>query len=115
MIGMSTDRPAPVVRMRLTAAVAQQRIREAATVTANIIWSKHALERMEERDISDKDVLRILRGGFIEGAPKETDRSGEWKCNVTLKIRGGRTAGVVTIILVSGKLFVKTVEWEDLS
>lgn len=111
MIGMSEHKK-NVTAMRLTATVAQARIRQIAAVTENVIWGKHALERMEERELFDADVLRVLRNGFVDEAPVQTGR-GEWKCKVTLKIRGGRTAGVVTILLHNGKLFVKTVEWED--
>jgi hypothetical protein len=112
MIGMSNG-SSNVTSMRLTAAVAQTRIRETAKVSENVILGKHARERMAEREIFDVDVLRVLRGGFVDEAPTKTDQ-GEWKCKVTLKILGGRTAGVITIILHNSKLFVKTVEWEDL-
>lgn len=98
----------------LTAAVAQARIREISKISENVILGTHARERMHEREIFDVDVFRVLRQGYIDDAPELTERN-EWNCKVTLKIRGGRTAGVVTIILHSGKLFVKTVEWEDVS
>jgi hypothetical protein len=113
MIGVSEDGKI-VTPMRLTAAVAQKRIRELAQITKNVIWGAHARERMREREIFDVDVLRVLREGTVDEAPELTERN-EWKCKVTLKIRGGRTAGVITIILHNGRLFVKTVEWEDLS
>ena len=112
MIDMSQDKM-NVVPMRMTAAVAQKRIREIAKTTANVIIGNHALERMEEREILDIDIYRTLREGWVDEAPVPA-RGGEWKCKVTLKIRGGRTAGVITIILLTGKLFVKSVEWEDL-
>lgn len=99
--------------MRLTAAAAEKRIREIAVVSENVILGTHARERMEEREIFDVDVFRVLRNGFVDDAPEKTAQD-EWKCKVTLKIRGGRTAGVVTVILHNGKLFVKTVEWENL-
>lgn len=113
MIGMSEEQKT-VTAMRLTAGVAQRRIRDIAAVTANVIWGSHAKSRMQKREIYDVDVLRVLREGYVDETPSLT-KLNEWKCKVTLKIRGGRTAGVVTIILHSGKLFVKTVEWEDLS
>jgi len=100
--------------MRLTSAVAQARIRKIAELSENVILSTHARERMHEREIFDVDVFRVLRHGYVDDAPELTDRN-EWRCKVTLKIRGGRTAGVVTVILHNGKLFVKTVEWENLS
>ena len=99
---------------RLTAVNAQKRIREIAQATENVILGMHARQRMVEREIFDVDVFKVLRSGFVDDAPELTDRN-EWQCKVTLKIRGGRTAGVITIILREGRLFVKTVEWEDLS
>ncbi len=103
-----------VVDFRLTASVAQQRIREIAQDSNNIVWgTSHASERMEQRGIFNQDVLRVLRKGYCEDDPVKTRFDGEWKCKMTLKIRGARVAGVVVIILHNGKLFPKTVEWED--
>lgn len=99
--------------MRLTARIAQERIHELAKVSANVILGDHARDRMEEREIFDVDVFRVLRLGYVDEPPEQTEFK-EWKCKVTLKIRGSRTAGVVTIFLQNGKLFVTTVEWEDL-
>jgi hypothetical protein len=100
--------------MRLTAAIAEKRIRKIAEVSENVLLSTHAREQMAAREIFDVDVFRVLRQGYVDEAPELTEFN-EWKCKVTLKIRGGRTAGVITIILHNGKLFVKTVEWEDLT
>ncbi len=105
--------PRPVTQFRLTPAVAEQRIKKLATDTANIDWSLHALERMDQRGIYDVDVLRVLRTGVIDGAP-EAARAQEWKCKMTREITGGREVGVVTIIMANNRLFIKTVEWEDL-
>ena len=102
-----------VTPFRLTPSVAQKKIREAAADSNNVILGNHALERMEERGIYDVSVFEILRTGVIEGNPEVTE-SNEWKCKMVKKLRGAREAGVVTIILHNGKLFVKTVEWEDL-
>jgi len=93
--------------------VAQRRIREAAADSDNVIFGEHALERMEERGIYDVAVLEILRLGTIDGNPEITERK-EWKCKMVKRIRGAREAGVITIILHNGRLFIKTVEWEDL-
>ena len=67
---------------------------------------------MEERGLTTRDVLRILQTGFVDEDPITTER-GEWQCKITKHIRGGRDAGVVTIFLHGGRLFLKTVEWED--
>lgn len=103
-----------VVKMQMTPAKAQSRVRELAVDSCNVILSDHALERMEERDIPDVDVYRVLRGGFVDDLPKLTEFD-EWQCKMVLKIRGAREAGVVTIILHRNRLLVKTVEWEDVS
>ena len=101
-----------MTRLRLTPAVALKRIREAAKVSGNVILGSHAKDRMLERDITKRDVYRVLQQGDIEGNPQETER-GEWKCKLTLQLRGRRVAGVVTVIMTNRKLFIKTVEWED--
>lgn len=98
--------------MRLTIGVAQKRIREIARNSGSVILSTHARERMAEREIFDIDIFRTLRTGFVDGEPEKTEY-GEWKCKVTLKIRGGRELGVIVVFLNNGKLFVKTVEWEN--
>ena len=103
-----------VARYRLTRKIAEQRIRALAAVSDNIKWSLHALDRMNEREIYDVDVLRVLRLGTIAGEPEETNRSGEWKCKMVCGVRGSREVGVVAIILKTDGLFIKTVEWEDL-
>lgn len=103
-----------MIEFRLDANSAQKWIRQIADKTENIIIGDHALERMEERDIFDVDVYRVLRGGFVTGIPEGGNNEGEWKCKIVMKLRGHREAGVVTIILRSRKLFVKTVEWEDI-
>ena len=110
----TTPRAQNVTRYRLTSAIAEKRIRQIAITSDRIKWSFHALERMSQREIFDVDVLRALRNGFISGEPEQTQMEGEWKCKMTLKVRGTREIGVVAIILKPDGLFVKTVEWEDL-
>jgi hypothetical protein len=103
-----------VSKYRLTSAIAEKRIKRIAAASNSIKWSLHGLHRMEEREIFDVDVLRILRDGMISGEPEETPIGGEWKCKMVRKLRGTREAGVVVIILRKDCLLIKTVEWEDL-
>ena len=67
---------------------------------------------MEQRDIFDVQLFEILRTGMVIGNPELTEYS-EWKCKIVKKLRGAREAGAVTVIMRTGKLFIKTVEWED--
>lgn len=108
------QRRAPrIVDFKFTAAVAQERIRAAARVTTDIVWGRHIEDRMDQRGLMRQDVLRILRTGFVDEPPMKTEFAGEWKCKITLRIRGERVAGVAVVLLPDGRLFLKTVEWED--
>jgi len=101
-----------VVPIQLSPARATILIRCVAAETANVILGDHALARMEQRSITDTEVYRILQCGDVLDVPTRTQHK-EWKCKMVLKLKGNRTAGVVTIILHNGKLFAQTIEWED--
>lgn len=110
---MSDDlAPRKVTPFRLTTALAEKRIRAAAATSGRVIFGNHARERMREREIDDIDVLRILRSGFVVGDPVPAE-VGEWKCKIVRQMKGTRDVGVVAILLQSGNVFIKTVEWED--
>lgn len=77
-------------------------------------FSDHALDRMEERGITTLDVVRVLKIGGIKGEVEAGRAAGEWKCKVVARVKGSREIGVITIVVAQRRLFVKTVEWEDL-
>ena len=89
-------------------------VRRLAQDTKNVKWSKHALERMDERDITDKYVIDALRYGSQKGATERGNNAGEWKLKMVFQVKGRREVGVVVIMVRNARLFVKTVEWEDL-
>lgn len=103
---------ARVVPFRLTAKTAEKQVRELAADSANVIFGDHAQERMYERGITDVQVMEILRTGFVNEQPERTEYD-EWKCKIVKELRGRRVAGVIAVILHEGRLFLKTVEWED--
>lgn len=100
-----------LVKLKLSPARAQAQIRALALDTESIILTDHAQQRMEQRGIVMRDLLRILRTGYVDEAPVEL-RAGDWQCKMTQKI-GGREAGAVTIIVQAQQLVIRTVEWED--
>lgn len=102
-----------IVAFRADSRALEAHVRRLAKKTENIDWSRHALERMDERGIVFDDALRVLREGFAAGTPEKTTYD-EWKLKMTGTIKGARQAGAVVIILREDRLFVKTVEWEDL-
>jgi len=106
--------PQKVVELQMTPARAQAIVNLIATETDRVILGDHARQQMAKRGIDSQDVYRILQKGFVDEQPVKTE-FGEWKCKVVLKLKGSREAGVVTIIQTGGMLFIKTVEWEDLS
>jgi Domain of unknown function (DUF4258) len=108
------DSKSGVVRkFRMRPERAQALVRSIVVDTGKVIIGEHAKLRMQEREISDIEVYRILQTGYVMEEPSQTERK-EWKCKVVKKLKGNREAGVVTIILHSRMLFAQTVEWEDL-
>ncbi|MGR3718347.1 MAG: DUF4258 domain-containing protein [Thermohalobaculum sp.] len=81
--------------------------------TQNLFFTDHALERMEDRDIPDVTVYRVLRNGHIKGDPEPGKNEGEWIIKICDAVRGRREVGVVTIVVNDKKLVITTVEWED--
>ena len=98
---------------RPTRARLQQRIRELALDTGRLRWTKHIMEQMEARGITDEDVLRVLRRGDVETDPVPSDSSNDWKVKVVDKHPKGRAIGVVTVVMNRGFLRLVTAEWED--
>ena len=98
----------------MTRSRAQARVRELAQDSSNVILGKHAKDRMLEREITNTDVLRVLRTGTVDEGPSLTEHN-ELKVKMVLQIRGAREGGVIAIVLHGDRIFVKTVEWEDMS
>lgn len=107
-------RPSPPNSVRPNPASFVKGIREIAARSENVAFGTHARERMEERGITDWEAIRVLRTGELKGDIEPGTNEGEWKCKFVAPIKGSRKVGVVTILLINGRLFVKTVEWEDL-
>lgn len=107
--------PRPINWKKLRSDEAEQLIRERAARgrTGGVIFTDHAWDRVDERDITREDVFRILREGFCQ--TPEKNEEGEWQVIVTKRVKGQREAGAVTIILEDDeKLIIRTVEWMDL-
>jgi hypothetical protein len=102
-----------IIQLRLKREQLQKRVNELA-FAGEVAFSDHALDRMDERSITDIQVERALRTGEIRGEVEPGRREGEWKCKIVERMKGQREIGVVTIVLRNARLFIKTVEWEDL-
>jgi hypothetical protein len=71
---------------------------------------------MDQREIFDRDVLRVLRTGLIDihSIKPAEQGAGAWVCKMTQQIKGSRDVGVITVVSSGKKLIVVTAEWEDL-
>ena len=81
------------------------RVRELARNTFNITWTEHALERLDERGVTTRQVLSTLRLGEAERDPSP-DQDGDWEV-VLIKRSAGRL--VRAVVALSGyRLYVIT-------
>ncbi|WP_408641128.1 DUF4258 domain-containing protein [Flavisphingomonas formosensis] len=110
---MSDDRK-KVVPFRPRAADLETIIHAIAIADRYVYLGAHTRDRMDERTITRPDVLRVLEIGSIKGPISTGLKPGEWKCKVVARVKGSREIGVVTIVVEGKKIFIKTVEWEDL-
>jgi hypothetical protein len=94
--------------------VAEREIHRRALDSANIIWTNHARERMEERGITSHDAILVLRYGSVTDRPTSGKKDGDWVCKIVKRTIGIRDVGVITAVVSGDKLIVITVEWEDL-
>lgn len=121
MIGVMTKTtlsPA-VVQFKPRASDLERTIRELAKNSSNVRWravshETHAESRMEWRDITDRMMFEVLRTGYLKGDVEPGRCPGEWKAKMVKQMKGKREVGVVTIVIRNQRLFIKTVEWEDL-
>lgn len=110
-----TSSAAKIVKFRPKASELEAIVQSLANNTSCVLFTNHALERMDQREIIRLDVLRVLRIGHIKGDIEAGKNAGEWKCKFVARLKGSRDIGVVTLVISNAKLLIKTVEWEDLS
>ena len=82
--------------MSLTSAEAKQKLRELALDTSRIKLSKHARERMMERNISFKQIICCFEFGDITEGPYMNIR-GDYQLNVSVRSAGEYITTVVVI------------------
>lgn len=73
--------------MRMSDPAALKLLREIATDSTNIIFTKHALQRMRERKVTTAQVIAWLASGCAS-EPVALDLHGNWKLTVTQRVAG---------------------------
>lgn len=115
---MSEQNPAKILPLVPRASDVQELVNRLAKDSKNVLWraqsyETHAEGRMDLRDITDKMMFDVLRTGYVKGVVELGGKPGEIKVKMCKKMKGLRDVGVVTIVINSERLFIKTVEWED--
>jgi Domain of unknown function (DUF4258) len=100
-------------KVRLTVAKSQKEVRRLASVSANIIWTDHVYEQMEQRGIDADDVLKVLRGGYVDEEPAPGNGPLDWKVRMKLRLKDRREVVVVTVIQDNARLILVTAFWRD--
>ena len=72
------------------------RMHDLAKNTLNINWTEHALERLDERGLTTRQVLSTLRDGEAERDPIP-DQDGDWEV-VLIRRSAGRLVRVVAAL-----------------
>jgi hypothetical protein len=75
----------------------QAHIRQVAKNSRRVFFTRHALERMKQRTISDVQVLDCLRNGFIQRPPTEDVSNGFLKCRMEY-FGSARNLAVVVVL-----------------
>src|SRR5690349_19241296 len=94
-----------VTPFRLSVDAAVKRIRELAGDSRNVFITRHALQRMVERQITRPQVIDALVHGVIIEGPA-LDLHGNWKCTMR-RFAAGQELEVV--VALQGNLIVITV------
>lgn len=110
--------PARTLPLVPRASDVQKLVNQLAQDSSKVRWraqsyETHAEGRLELRDITDKMMFEVLRTGYVKGPVELGKNPGEIKVKMCKKMKGLRDVGVVTIVVNSERLFIKTVEWED--
>lgn len=95
----------------LTPEEATNKIREIATDSANVSVTMHTQERMEERDFTMRDLLELLRNGYVDDEAQYNAEKNEYKYKIA-RVIDSRTAAAITVILDNQRLLIITIMWK---
>lgn len=87
----------------------QAHVRRNAKDSARVVFTFHALERMSERSVSDREVHDCLRLGVIERPPRRDGHRGTLLCTMEHFGAGRNLAVVVALDEEDPNLLVVTV------
>ena len=68
--------------LELTNTELQRLVRALAVDSAKVFITEHARDRMQERGVTDLEVIECLRRGVIQRPPQQDRKTGHLKCRV---------------------------------
>jgi hypothetical protein len=74
----------------------------------SIIWTFHSLERMQDRGISNTQVLHCLEKGTLAEPPAFNNAKGNWKFTMQ-HVTAGKEVGVAVALNLEDRIIIITV------
>lgn len=109
-----TKKIIPLPRPRRDGAWAERTIRRLAHDWEKVVFTAHAQDRQDERDIDDEMVLEVLQKGSVTETPKKSEYGGYVATITKPNMVGTREIGVVCEIWKNEDgLEIITVMWVD--
>lgn len=93
--------------MRMNDATALQVLREIASDSARVIFTKHARQRMRQRKVSPVQIIACLLRGIV-AEPVALDLHGNWKLTLSHRV-AGKDLNVAVAIDVPSRAIIITV------
>lgn len=87
--------------------------RQVACTGREIIWTAHAIERVQFRGLQQSAVLVLMRDGFVYDTPKPGNRPGTFVYRLECRDASKRAVGIILTLLRSGATKIITVMWVD--
>jgi hypothetical protein len=87
----------------------EKHIKQSAASSSNVVFTKHARQRMRERGINDAMLLEALRMGRMHKPPEPDMRHSGLTCRMQRFVAGVQVAAVVYVEYPSPTLVVVTV------
>jgi hypothetical protein len=91
-------------------------IRQKCDLELGLHWTRHAKERLAERNLIMGDAIHVLKHGFVYDEAEAATRHDTWKYRIECVTpnSGGRTVRLVVIpFLTSRQIKIVTVMWAD--
>lgn len=94
---------------------ATEAIRAKVEIDLEIKFTRHARERLYERDLIMGDILHILKFGYVHNEGEESTQRGLYKYEMesTTPNSGGKTVRIVVIPSSDNTIKLVTIMWAD--